>query len=117
MRILFAFMFMQSGSLKLFAFPVGMPPDNSTATMWTQAWFGGVLEFFGGALLLIGLFTRPVAFILSGMMAVAYWQFHAPQGFWVVVNGGSPAVLYCFIWLYYSMVGPGPWSVDAMRNK
>ena len=117
LRIVVAFMFMQSGAMKLFAFPTGMPPDNSTAVMWTQVWFGGMLEFFGGALALIGLFTRPVTFILSGMMAVAYWQFHAPGGFWVTINGGTAAALYCFVWLYFSAVGGGPWSVDALRRK
>jgi putative oxidoreductase len=76
-----------------------------------------MLEFVGGALLLVGLFSRPVAFILSGEMAVAYFQFHFPQGFWPAVNQGQPAVLYCFIWLYISAAGPGPWSVDeAMRR-
>lgn len=117
LRIVAAFMFMQAGAMKMFGFPVGMPPDNSTAVMWTQTWFGGILEFYGGALVLIGLFTRPVTFILSGMMAVAYWQFHAPGGFWVTVNGGTAAALYGFVWLYFSAVGGGPWSVDALRRK
>ena len=85
--------------------------------MWSQVWIGAVLELVGGALLLAGLFTRPVAFILAGEMAVAYWQFHAPNGFWPVVNQGQPAVLYCFIWLYLSAAGPGPWSLDALRKK
>lgn len=116
-RVVAAFMFMQSGTMKLFGFPIGMPPDNSTAQFWTQVWFAGVLEVFGGGLVLIGLFTRPIAFILSGMMAVAYFQFHAPQGFWVVVNGGTPAALYSFFWLYLSATGPGPWSIDAIRRK
>jgi len=119
LRIVAAFMFMQAGAMKLFAIPTGMPPDGSTAVMWTQVWLGGILEFYGGALILIGVFTRPIAFILSGMMAVAYWQFHAPQGFWVTVNGGTPAALYCFVWLYISAAGAGPWSVDAFiqRNR
>jgi putative oxidoreductase len=69
------------------------------------------------SLLLIGLFTRPVAFILAGEMAVAYFQFHFPGGFWPTINQGVPAVLYCFIWLYFSAAGPGPWSVDALRRK
>ena len=117
LRIVAAFMFMLSGTAKLFAFPVGMPPDNSTAAVGTQPWIGGILEVFGGALLLLGLFTRPVAFILAGEMAVAYFQFHAPRGFWPTVNGGVSAVLYCFLWLYFSAAGPGPWSVDAMRRR
>ena len=79
---------------------------------------GGILETFGGALILIGLFTRPVAFILSGMMAVAYWQFHAPQNYiWPIINQGVPAALFCFVWLYFSAAGAGPISVDALRSK
>jgi putative oxidoreductase len=117
LRIVAAFMFISNGTMKLFAFPVGMPPDNSTAAFLTQTWIGGVLEVFGGALMLLGLFTRPVAFILSGEMAVAYFQFHAPGSFWPLINGGTAAVLYCFIWLYFSAAGPGPWSLDAKRGK
>lgn len=117
LRIMAAFMLIPAGTMKLFAFPVGMPPDGSTAKMMTQIWIGGALEVFGGALLLLGLFTRPVAFILSGMLAVAYWQFHAPNGFWPTVNGGVPAALYCFVLLYISAAGAGPWSLDAMIGK
>ena len=114
-RIVAAFMFMLAGTSKLFAFPVGMPPDGATAELLTQTGIGGLLEFAGGLLLLVGLFTRPVAFILSGEMAVAYFQFHAPGGPWPTVNGGVPAVMYCFTWLYFSAAGPGPWSLDARR--
>jgi putative oxidoreductase len=117
LRIVAAFIFMLSGTMKLFAFPAGMPPDGATATLMTQVGIGGILEVFGGALLLIGLFTRPVAFILSGEMAVAYFQFHYPQGFWPVMNGGIPAALYCFVWLYFSAAGPGPWSIDERRGR
>lgn len=117
LRIVAAFMFIQFGTMKLFAFPIGMPPDGSTAQLMSQVWIGGVLEVFGGALLLVGLFTRPVAFLLSGEMAVAYFQFHAPQSFWTVVNGGGEAVLYCFLWLCFSATGAGPWSLDAKRGK
>lgn len=117
LRIVAAFMFILPGTMKLFAFPMGMPPDNSTAQLFSQVGFGGILETFGGALLLLGLFTRPVAFILSGEMAVAYFQFHAPQSFWPVVNNGIDAVLYCFVWLYFSAAGAGPWSWDAQRKK
>jgi putative oxidoreductase len=109
-------MFMLAGTSKLFAFPVGMPPNNGTANLMSQIGFGGLLEFVGGLLLLVGLFTRPVAFLLAGEMAVAYFQFHQPQGFWPVVNGGVAAVLYCFIWLYFSAAGAGPWSIDAKRR-
>jgi len=79
LRIVAAFMFIQNGTMKLFAWPLGMPPNGSTAELLSQVGIGGVLEAFGGALLLVGLFTRPVAFLLSGEMAVAYFQFHAPQ--------------------------------------
>jgi putative oxidoreductase len=79
--------------------------------------FAGVLETFGGLLLLLGLFTRPVAFVLSGMMAVAYFMAHAPQGFYPAVNGGDAAILFCFVFLYLVTAGPGPWSLDARRSS
>jgi putative oxidoreductase len=110
-------MFIQFGTMKLFAFPVGMPPDNSTAQLLSQTGAGGLLELVGGILMLLGLFTRPVAFVLAGEMAVAYFQFHLPTSFWVVVNLGTPAVLYCFLWLYFSAAGAGPWSLDALREN
>ena len=116
LRIVAAFMFMQAGTIKLFGWPMAMPGGGSPP-MWSQVWIGAVLELVGGALLIAGLFTRPVAFILAGEMAVAYWQFHAPNGLWPVVNQGQPAVLYCFIWLYLSAAGGGPWSLDALRRK
>lgn len=117
LRIVAAFMFIQFGTMKLFAFPAGMPPNGGTAAAFTQVWFAGVLEVVGGTLLLIGLFTKPVAFVLSGEMAVAYFQGHAPNSFWVVLNGGAPAVLYCFLFLYLSAAGAGPWSIDAWRRR
>jgi putative oxidoreductase len=117
LRIMAAFMFVQAGTMKLFAFPIGMPPDGSTAKLMSQVGLAGILETFGGALLLLGLFTRPVAFILSGEMAVAYFQFLFPQSFWPIVNNGVSAVLYCFVWLYFSAAGAGPWSLDAKRGK
>ncbi len=117
LRIVAGFMFVLAGTSKLFAFPVGMPPDNGVAAFGTQVWIGGVLEVFGGALILIGLFTRPVAFLLAGEMAVAYFQFHAPRSFWPTVNGGVSAALYSFIFLWLSAAGAGPWSVDAMRQR
>jgi putative oxidoreductase len=117
LRMVAAFMFIQAGTSKLFAFPVGMPPDGGTASLMSQIGIGGLLELVGGGLLLLGLFTRPVAFLLSGEMAVAYFQFHAPLSFWTVVNNGLPAVLYCFLWLYFSAAGAGPWSLDAKRGK
>jgi putative oxidoreductase len=103
--------------MKLFAFPAGIPPAGGTAPVMSQAWIGGALEFVGGLLVLLGLFTRPAAFILSGEMAVAYFQFHFPGSFWPTINQGGEAVLYCFIWLYISAAGPGPWSIDAARAR
>jgi putative oxidoreductase len=117
LRITAAFMFILAGTVKLFAFPMGMPPNGATANLLTQAGIGGILETFGGALILIGLYTRPVAFILAGEMAVAYFQFHAPGSIWPVVNNGVPAVLYCFVWLYFSAAGAGPFSIDSLRKK
>jgi len=117
LRIVAAFVFMQFGSMKLFAFPIGMPPNNAAAPLLSQMGLAGVLEVFGGFLILIGLFTRPVAFILSGEMAVAYFQGHFPRGFWPVVNMGAPAILYCFYFLYLSAAGPGIWSVDSARKS
>ena len=116
LRIVAAFMFMLAGTMKLFAFPAGVPPDGGTVQLISQMGIGGILEALGGALLLFGLFTRPVAFLLAGEMAVAYFQFHFPHGFWPIMNGGVPAVLYCFLWLYFSAAGAGPWSLDAKRR-
>jgi putative oxidoreductase len=114
LRIVAALLFMAHGLQKLVGFPPSpMPPPEA----FTFMWFGGVLEAVGGFLLLIGLFSRPVAFVLSGEMAVAYWMFHAPESLYPAVNGGDAAILYCFIFLYIAAVGPGPWSVDAMRSR
>src|SRR5437867_6773715 len=117
LRVVAASMFILSGTMKLFAFPAGVPPDGGTIPLMSQIGLGAILEAFGGGLLLVGLFTRPVAFLLAGEMAVAYFQFHAQQGFWLTMNGGVPAVLYCFIWLYFSAGGAGPWSLDSRRGK
>ena len=117
LRIVAAFLFMQFGTAKLFGFPAPIMPGGGTAPLGSLAWFAAVLEAFGGLFLLIGLFTRPVAFLLSGEMAFAYFLGHAPQGFWPVLNQGHPAVLFCFLFLYFSAAGPGPWSVDAMRRS
>lgn len=117
LRIVSAFMLFQAGTMKIFAWPMGMPPDGSTAEFMTQIWIGGMLEVFGGALMMVGWFTRPVAFILSGEMAVAYWQFHAPSGVWPTENGGVNAVVYCFLFLYFAAAGAGKWSVDQRFSK
>jgi len=116
LRMVAALIFMSAGSMKLFAVPAGPPPYNGTVDLISQMGAGGVLEVFGGALLFVGLFTRPVAFILSGEMAVAYFQFHFPLSYWPTINQGIPAVLYCFLWLYISAAGAGPWSLDAKRG-
>ena len=116
LRIVAAGMFIVSGTMALFALPAGVPPNGGTVPVLSQAGLGGILNTFGGALLLLGLFTRPVAFLLAGEMAVAYFQFHAPNGFWPPMNGGVAAVLYCFLWLYFSAAGAGPWSLDARRG-
>ena len=116
LRIIAAFLFTQYGTAKLLAFPGAVMPGGGTASLTSLAGIAGLLEMVGGALLLIGLFTRPVAFILSGEMAVAYFKGHAPQGFWPVLNQGSPAIFFCFLWLYVSAAGPGPWSLDALRH-
>ena len=117
LRIVAAFVFFQVGSAKIFAFPAAVMPDGGTAPLTSLPGFAGSLEVVGGTLLLLGLFTRPVAFLVAGEMAFAYFIGHAPQGFWPVLNGGQPAILYCFIWLYISSAGPGPWSIDALRAK
>lgn len=117
LRIVAAFIFMQSGTMKTFAFPIGVPPNGGTVPLASQVGVGGVLEVVCGAMLLLGWYTRPNAFLMSGMMAVAYFQFHAPNGFWPVVNGGIPAALYAFLWLYFSAAGGGPWSIDALRRR
>ena len=115
LRMAAAFVFLTHGSQKLFAFPVNEP--QPTAELFTLVWFAGILEFFGGSLMLVGLFPRPVAFVLAGEMAVAYLPRHAPGGFWPILNRGELAVLYCFIWLYFTTVGAGPWSLDALRAR
>ncbi|HXM38556.1 MAG TPA: DoxX family protein [Gemmatimonadales bacterium] len=117
LRIVVAFMFIQVGSAKWFAFPAAVMPGGGTAPVGSLVWVAAVLEVVGGGLLLLGLFTRPVAFILSGEMAFAYFIGHAPNGFWPVLNLGQPAVFYCFFFLYLSAAGPGPWSLDAMLKK
>ncbi len=84
--------------------------------MFELTWFAGMLETFGGLLLLIGLFTRPVAFVLSGLMASAYWIAHAPQNTYPVLNGGDAAILFCFVFLYIAAAGPGAFSLDSARD-
>jgi putative oxidoreductase len=117
LRIVAAILFMQVGTAKLFAFPAATMPGGGTASLTSLPGVAGILEVFGGLLLLIGLFTRPVAFLLSGEMAFAYFIGHAPRGFWPVLNKGTDAILYAFLWLYLSAAGPGPWSIDARLER
>ena len=116
LRIVAAFVFIEYGTAKLFGWPIKMAPPGGLNLM-SQFGVAGMLELVGGGLLLVGLFTRPIAFLLCGEMAVAYFQGHFPHGFWPLANQGTPAVLFCFIWLYISAAGPGPWSLDALRKK
>ena len=118
LRIVAALVFITFGTMKLFNYPPlpkGMPPIQ----LVSQLGLAGILESIGGSLILIGLFTRPVAFLLSGEMAVAYFQIHYPQSFWPTTNMGAHAILYCFFFLYLVFAGAGTWSVDAMiaRSK
>ena len=117
LRVVAGFLFWQTGGLILFGWFGGMPNQPSPPPLLSQTGIGGVLEFFGGILIMLGLFTRPVAFVLSGMMAVAYWQFHAPQGGWPLQNEGVPAVLFCFIFLHMAAQGAGSWSLDALIRR
>lgn len=117
LRVVAGLVLFQAGSLLLLGWFGGMPPNGSTAPLMSQMGIGGVLEFFGGLAIMLGLLTRPVAFILSGEMAVAYWQFHAPKGFWPIQSHGEPAVLLCFIFLYLAAQGGGDWSLDALIRK
>jgi putative oxidoreductase len=109
-RIIIALLFLEHGSAKLLGFP--SPPNGHPAFM-TLLWVQGMIELVGGALLAIGLFTRPIAFILSGDMAVGYFMAHAPKAFFPLLNGGDGAILYCFIFLLFFVAGPGRWSIDA----
>jgi putative oxidoreductase len=112
LRIVAGFTFSLHGFQKVLGLLGGMRDTGAAAHVLTLPWFAGVLELVGGLLILLGLLTRPVAFLLCGEMAVAYFMAHAPRGFWPTANGGEPAVLYCFIFLYLFTAGPGPWSVD-----
>lgn len=118
LRVMAGLMFMQHGAQKMFGFLGGWRGEpGNTAPLLSQNGLAGVLEIFGGLLIVLGLFTRPVAFLLSGMMAVAYFQMHAPDAFWPIVNRGELAALYCFVFLFLSARGAGPYSVDAMLES
>lgn len=113
LRIVAGLLFMMHGMQKLLGYPAPFPMQLSPFTM---LWFAGIIELFGGALVLVGLFTRYAAFVMAGEMAFAYFLGHFPKAFWPVQNGGDAAVLYCFVFLYLAAAGAGPWSVDRWRN-
>jgi len=115
LRIVTALIFLLHGTQKLFGFPA--PPASGLPPAFSLFWIGAILEAAGGLLLLLGLFTRPVAFVLSGEMAVAYWMFHAPRNLYPTLNGGDAAILYCFIFLYLMVAGPGAWALDNLRKR
>ncbi len=113
LRIMIGLLFLEHGTSKYLGFPhVEKVPDALS-----MPGISGVFELIGGALIVLGLFTRPVAFVLSGNMAVAYFLAHAPRAFFPVLNGGDAAILYCFVFLYLFFAGPGPWSIDAIRKQ
>jgi putative oxidoreductase len=118
LRIVAALILMQHGSQKLFHYPPsGAPGPVVPLVLMSQTGLAGILEFFGGMFLLLGLFTRPVAFILSGEMAVAYFQVHAPRAFLPIVNRGELAAILCFVFLYLAFAGGGSWSVDGVMRR
>ena len=118
LRVVSGLLFLQAGGVKILDWFGGVPAQHGGhPAMLSQVWIGGMLELYGGAAILLGLFTQPVAFILSGEMAVAYFQFHQPHGFWPLQNHGEPAVLLCFIFLFFAAHGAGPWSLDARRGR
>ena len=115
LRIASALLFMEHGTVKLLGFP---PSDDAgDFSLLSLSGVAGVLELFGGALLAVGLFTRPVAFVLSGLMAFAYFLAHAPRDFFPINNGGELAALSCFVFFYLAFAGGGAWSLDALRRR
>lgn len=114
LRIVTGFLFMQHGAQKILGFPA---PQHSEFDLFSMLGAAGTLELFGGALIVIGLFTRPTAFILSGLMAFAYFIAHAPQSFWPMLNGGELATMFTFVFLYLAAAGAGEWSVDHYRSN
>jgi len=118
LRVVAGLMFLQAGGVKILDWFGGVPAEHGGHPAFgSQIWIGGALELYGGAAILLGLCTRPVAFVLSGEMAVAYFQFHQPQGFWPLQNQGEQAVLYCFLFLLFAAHGGGSWSLDAVLRR
>lgn len=114
LRIVTALTFFTHGTQKLFAFPVA--PSWGMPAAFSLSWTAAVLEVVGGALLAVGFLTRPTAFVLSGLMAVAYWMAHAPKSFYPLLNGGEPALLFCFIFFYIVFAGPGSFALDNRKG-
>lgn len=115
LRIMSGLLLLQHGTAKLLRIPV--IPMFANLSLTSLPGIAGILELVGGVLMIVGLFTRSTAFVLSGLMAFAYFIAHAPRGFWPILNAGELAILYCFVFLYFAAAGPGPWSVDAARRK
>jgi putative oxidoreductase len=113
LRVMTGLLFLENGTAKLFGLPSSPNPGPALLSLLGVQ---GLLEFVGGLLIALGLFTRPVALILCGDMAVAYFMVHAPRNFFPILNGGIAAVLYCFIFLYLAVAGPGAWSLDGRRK-
>ncbi|MEQ7872728.1 DoxX family protein [Sphingomonas sp. ASV193] len=114
LRIVTALLFLEHGTSKMFAFPLSAASDPP---IWSLFWVAGAMELVGGLLLLVGLFSRPVALLLSGEMAIGYWLIHAAKGPFPILNGGESAVLFCFVFLYIAFEGPGEWSVDCAMGR
>jgi len=117
LRIVLGFLFFQHGYAKLFGALPGAPEPSMPVPLVSLIGLSGILEVFGGMLILLGLFTRPVAFILAGEMAVAYFYVHVSKNFWPVHNGGELAVVCCFAYLFFAAAGPGAWSLDSRRGR
>jgi len=113
LRIVAALLFLEHGMSRLFGFPSPL----TTPALFSMYWFAGAIEFVGGVLLLAGLAARPVALIMSGEMAFAYFMSHALGGFFPILNRGDSAILYCFVFFYIAFAGAGPWSLDAMVRR
>lgn len=113
LRIVAAILFFEHGTSRLFAWPSQLPPPG----LFSLHWFAGAIELVGGAILLLGIFSRLAAFIMSGEMAFAYFLSHAPHAVFPILNRGDSAILYCFVFLYLAFAGPGPWSLDAVLQR